>query len=73
MQKCVYNGLAQYGFYPEGVFVMNEGLYELAKKDYAAVKKLMPDRSTDEYFLSINCWKKWMQRWLSVAGKDKKK
>lgn len=52
---------------------MNEGLYELAKKDYAAVKKLMPDRSTDEYFLSINCWKKWMQRWLSVAGKDKKK
>lgn len=35
---------------------MNEGLYELAKKDYAAVKKLMPNRSTDEYFLSIVCY-----------------
>lgn len=35
---------------------MNEGLLELAKKDYAAVKKLMPNRSTDEYFLSIACY-----------------
>lgn len=35
---------------------MNEDLFELAKKDYAAVKKLMPNRSTDEYFLSIVCY-----------------
>lgn len=35
---------------------MNEDLFELAKKDYAAVKKLMPNGSTDEYFLSIVCY-----------------
>lgn len=35
---------------------MNNDLFELAKKDYAAVKKLMPHKSSDEYFLSIVCY-----------------